>query len=162
MVYVIDFFAARTQIFFNNVQNARTDFERLNIIRRIKDNQAYFTPIPSALICLCMCDHMQLKLVKAASPRLTQYFPPWLYPSIDEIQSNYADVDLICDSGGLITINKEFHYLGTIISSVLRDRPDIDRRINQASKSFGLLCYTIFCNKNQFSPIIRCHLLNFQ
>ena len=75
--------------------------------------------------------------------------------SIEEIQSNSADFDLVCDSGGFITFTNEFRYLGTIISSDLRDRPDIDRRINQASKAFGSLRSSVFCNEKQLSPIIR-------
>ena len=77
--------------------------------------------------------------------------------SIDEMQSNSADFDLVCDSGGFITFTNEFCYLGTIISSDLRDRPDIDRRINQASKAFDSLRYSVFCNcdEKQLSPIIR-------
>ena len=69
--------------------------------------------------------------------------------SIDEIQSNSADFDLVCDSGGFITFTNKFYYLGTIISSDLRDHPDIDQRINQASKA------NVFCNEKQLSPIIR-------
>ena len=38
--------------------------------------QAYFTPISSILECLCMWNHMQLNLVKAASLRLKQYISP--------------------------------------------------------------------------------------
>ena len=72
-----------------------------------------------------------------------------------EIQTNSADFDLICDSVGFITFNNEFFYLGTIISSDLRDRPDIDRRINQDSRAFGSLGSSVFCNQKQLSPIIR-------
>ena len=75
--------------------------------------------------------------------------------SIEEIQSNSADFDLVCDSGGFITFTNEFYYLGTIISSDLRYHPDIDRRINQASKAFGSLRSSVFCNEKQLSPIIR-------
>ena len=119
--------------------------------------QAYFTPISSASECSCMWDHVQLKLVKAANLRLKQYVPPsrTASASIEEIQSNSADFDLVCDSGGFITFTNEFRYLGTIISSDLRDRPDIDRRINQASKAFGSLRSSVFCNEKQLSPIIR-------
>ena len=70
-------------------------------------------------------------------------------------QSNSADFDLICDSGGFIAFANKFCYLGTIISSDLRDRPDIDRRINQASKTFGSIRSSVFCNEKQLSPIIR-------
>ena len=74
---------------------------------------------------------------------------------IDLIISNSADVDLVCDSGGFITFTDEFCYLGTIISSDLRDSPDIDRRISQASKAFGSIRSSVFCNEKQLSPIIR-------
>ena len=40
----------------------------------------------------------------------------------------------------LFVKSKEFCYLGTIISSNLRDRPDIGWRINQASKACGSFC----------------------
>ena len=59
-----------------------------------------------------------------------------------------------CDSGGFITFNNEFCYLGIIISSDIRDSPGIDRRINQASKAFGSLRSSVFCNEKQLSPII--------
>ena len=71
--------------------------------------------------------------------------------SIDEIQSNSTDFDLVCGSGGFITFINEFCYLGTIISSDLRDRPDIDRRINQASKAFGSLRSSVLCNEKQLT-----------
>ena len=74
---------------------------------------------------------------------------------IDEIQSNSADFGLVCDCGGFITFNNELCYLGTIVSSDLRDRPGIDWRINQASKAFGSLLSSVFCNKKQLSPTIR-------
>ena len=85
-------------------------------------------------------------------------FFPSRTASIVEIQSNSADFDLLCESGGFITFTNEIRYLGTIISSDLRDCPDIDQRINQASKAFGSLRSGVFCNKKQISPIIRCRL----
>ena len=64
----------------------------------------------------------------------------------------------LCDSGGFITFNNEFCYLGTVISSDLRDCPDIYWRINQASKAFGSLRSSVFCNEKQLIPIIWCRL----
>ena len=46
------------------------------------------------------------------------------------------------DSGGFTTFTNKFRYLGTIISSDLRNCPDIDRS-------------SFFCNEKQLSPIIR-------
>ena len=101
----------------------------------------------------CTWYHVQLKLVKAASLRLKQYISLSNTP-INEIQSNFADFDLVCDSGGFITLTDEFCCLNTIISSDHRDRPAIDQGINQASKSFGSLRSSILCNEKQLSPII--------
>ena len=43
--------------------------------------------------------------------------------------------------------NLEFCFIGTIISSDLRDNPDINRRVQQASKAFGSLRSSVFCNR---------------
>ena len=77
---------------------------------------------------------------------------------IDEIQLNSANYDLVCNSGGFITFSNESWYLGTITSSDLRHCPDIDRRVNQASRAFGSLDSSVFCNQQHLSPIIRRHL----
>ena len=81
-------------------------------------------------------------------------FFPSRTASTVEIQSNSADFDLVCDSGGFITFTNEFPYLGTIISGDLRDRLDIDQRINQASKAFGSIRSSVFCTKKQLNLII--------
>ena len=68
------------------------------------------------------------------------------------MRSNSADFDLICDSGDFITFNEKIYYVDTIISSDLRDCPDIGRRINQGSRAF---VSSVSCNQKQRSPIIR-------
>ena len=82
-------------------------------------------------------------------------FFPCRTASIDEIQSNSTNFDLICDSGSTTAFTNEFCYLGTIISSDLRNCPDIDRSINQASKAFGSLSPSACCKEKQLSLIVN-------
>ena len=48
---------------------------------------------------------------------------------------------------GYITYNSQFTYLGSIIRNDLNDTPDIENRIEQATKAFGSLSNRIFKNK---------------
>ena len=58
------------------------------------------------------------------------------------------DIASMCVAGGHVECVTEFPYLGSVISSTGRMRPDVDQRIARASRAFGALHKAVFNNKD--------------
>ena len=63
-------------------------------------------------------------------------------------QATADDRTPILVNGGTIENVPEFTYLGSVISTSGRVKPDVDRRIAQASRAFGALCKPVFNNRD--------------